>query len=223
MASATTRRPFVLESRPATRLLLGIIGTSLLLGSMLTPWWTRGLTTTYNDANPRPQGFPVEGFYASYGPFSTPGSFSGFSTDAGRATAVAVLGIALSICIACVLVYHGLRIGRALGRVETSPDVPTRFAIAATLLGSFAVLWAALFLPLLGPNPGWLYGTEGQSSGPIGPSQFVEGVRYANVGMFLGLLGAVAYPVYLWIEAATERRAAASLNVTLDEPAGVAA
>lgn len=211
-----TPRTLLFHPSQTTRLLVGIFGTVLLAAAMVSPWWTRGLTVQFNAQNPRPPGMIAEGFYASYGPYSIPGTFSGFSTDAGRATAVAILGAAMTMCIVCVLAVNLLRILRAQDRINTSDDVPVRLAITAALFGTFAVLWAAFFLPLLGPNPGWLYGTEGavnaQNFGTA--AQFFETTRYANVGFFLGIAGAVIYPALLWIEAHTERTARQTVSIS---------
>lgn len=222
---ANLPRNLTLTSKQSTRLLVGLLGTILLTAAMVAPWWTRGLTETFSDQNPRQPGQIGEGLYASYGPYQVPGSFSGFSTDAGRATATTILGIAMTTCIVLVVLVNAIRVLRAQNRIETTDDVPVRLAIFATLAGTFAVLWGAFFLPLLGPNPGWLYGTEGAvTSQTFGSSaQFFETARYANVGFFLAIVGAVLYPAMLWIEAHTERTARASLNVTLDNDATIAA
>ena len=80
------------------------------------------------------------------------------------------------------------------------------------------MLWGAFFLPLLGPNPGWLYGEEGQfPEGFDGDEGVVESTRFANVGFFLGIVGAVGYPAVLWFDAARTRALAwgeASMGAT---------
>lgn len=194
--------------RDVNRLVLVLVGATLLFAAMITPWWTRGITVDWDEQdNPRPVGPAYEGLYVQYRPFATPGSIGGFSTDGARETATAVLGISLVLCSLFATATTALRLAMRFGKLETDHDLPVRFGITATLLGVFAVLWGAFFLPLLGPNPGWLYGDEADfdpSQLPDGTS-FVESVRYANVGFFLGILGAVAYPAALWFDAARVR------------------
>lgn len=190
----------------AGRLMLSLLGSVLLFSAMLTPWWTRGVTLDFNAENPRAvQTVAVEGGYAHYGPFSTPGSIVGISTDGYREIAVAILGVAMLLVIGFVGMMHVLRYLHAAGRIDLEPSVPVRLAMAATLSGVFAVLWAALFLPLLGPNPGWMYGTE-VAAAQMG--EFTEAARFANVGWFLGIAGGVLYPAALWVNAALDRNAA---------------
>lgn len=200
-----------LTARDTSRLFIALVGAVVLSASLVTPWWTRGLTIDWDeDDNPRPIGTPAEGFYVQYRPYSTPGGFAGLSTDAGRETATAVLGIALTLCAAFAAAAGALRVGKRLGWLDVSDDAPVRFAIGAFIVGTFAVLWGAFFLPLLGPNPGWLYGEEAQVSpeetfdGGDGAT-FIEDVRYANVGFFLGIVGGVAFPAFLWYDAAQAR------------------
>lgn len=208
--SSPSGKKVELTARDTTRLFIVLVGAVVLSASLITPWWTRGVTVDWDeDDNPRPAGAPTEGFYVQYKPYMTPASPAGFSTDAGRETATAVLGIALTLCAAFVAAAGGLRLGKRLGWIEVGDDAPVRFAIGAFIVGTFAVLWGAFFLPLLGPNPGWLYGEEAQMSeeeafGEEGAS-FIEDVRYANVGFFLGIVGGVAFPAFLWYDAAQAR------------------
>ncbi len=195
-------------SRQSTRLMLVILGAAVLSASLVTPWWTRGFTEDFNDNNPRPEGMGAEGFSFNYRPFGTPGGIAGFSTDAGRETATAVLGISLTVCMLFAAAVGVLRLGMHLGWIETNHDAPVRFAIMAFIVGVFAVIWGAFFLPLLGPNPGMLYGEEGEDQGVdffTGDQDFTEASRYANVGFFLGIVGAVGFPAYLWFDAARTR------------------
>lgn len=215
--SATSNvEPLPMGSRQATRLMLVLVGAAVLSASLVTPWWTRGVTEDFNDDNPRPEGAAVEGFYVQYRPYMTPASPAGFSTDAGRETATAVLGIALTVCSLFVAAIGVLRLGMHFGWIETNHDVPVRLAIVAFIVGIFAVIWGAFFLPLLGPNPGMLYGNEGTDSGNdffTGSEQdFTESTRYANVGFFLGIVGAVGFPAYLWADAARTRALSGTTN-----------
>lgn len=146
----------------------------------------------------------AEGIYFNYGPFTTPG-FQGTSFDAGREAAVAVLGIALLTCSLLCATVVALRWLTATGRVGPNPHVPVRLAIAAFLAGLVAVLWGAFFLPLAGDNPGMLYGDEDPQSLSDDTEGILETTRYANVGFFLGIAGAIGFPAYLWIDAARAR------------------
>lgn len=193
--------------RDANRLTFILVGATLLLAATITPWWTRGFTYDFSDDQPRPFGEVYEGAYVQYRPFATPGSLAGFSTDGQRETATAVLGIALVLCGLFAWATTGLRLAMRFGRLETDHDLPVRFAMTAFLLGLFAVLWGAFFLPLLGPNPGMLYGNEGEIPEGFDADDFnfVESTRFANVGFFLGIAGAVGYPAVLWFDAARTR------------------
>lgn len=205
----------------AFRVGLVLIGIALIVAAMVSPWWTRGLSFEYGDGSDgEPATFeergPPERFIpgldqaaVSYGPFSTPGA-GGFTTDASRATAVAVLGIATLLAGLMASASVSSRLLMRVGRIEVDHDAPVRFAIAAFLLGVFAIVWAGLFLPLLGQNPGWLYGTEINVEAAFGASdaRWIEDVRYANVGFFLGILAFVAYPAWLWSDAALARSVA---------------
>ncbi|HLF16913.1 MAG TPA: hypothetical protein VI796_05745 [Candidatus Thermoplasmatota archaeon] len=203
---------FHLDSRGVTRLFI-VLACGVILGaSLITPWWTRGFNINWDeDQNPRPAEAPVEGLYVNYRPYATPGSAGGFSTDAGRETATAILGISLTLCALFVVAASVLRVAMRMGWVETNHDTPVRFAIGAFVVGLFAVLWGAFFLPLLGPNPGMLYGGESdQTVQDFGEEDFafVESTRYANVGFFLGIVGAVGFPAFLWADAVRERNEA---------------
>lgn len=214
-ARATARpepRKPALGRRDVNRIMLVLVGGALLGAALITPWWTRGLTYDWDEQdNPRPVGGMYEGAYVQYRPFATPGSLAGFSTDGSRETATAVLGVALVICALFAWATSILRIAMRFEWVETNHDLPVRFAIIATILGIFAVVWGAFFLPLLGVNPGWLYGDEAQGGADNSQVQngdgqtIIESTRYANVGFFLGIIGGVAYPAALWFDAARTR------------------
>lgn len=202
----TVRAP-TFGRRDVNRLTFVIVGATLLFAATITPWWTRGVTLDYDEDNPRPYGEVYEGVYVQYRPFATPASLAGFSTDGERETATAILGVALVLCALFASATTALRLAMRFGKLEADHDLPVRFAMIAFILGLFAVLWGAFFLPLLGPNPGWLYGTEGEL-----PDGFDEedlngatATRFANVGFFLGIAGAVAYPAVLWFDAARTR------------------
>lgn len=193
--------------RDVNRLTLILVGATLLFAATITPWWTRGVTYNFNDEIERPFGAVYEGGYVQYRPFATPGSIGGFSTDGQRETATAILGIALVLCALFATATTALRLAMRFNKLETDHDLPVRFAMTATLVGLFAVLWGAFFLPLLGPNPGLLYGNEGEL--PPGADdeelQIIESTRFANIGFFLGIVGAVAYPAVLWFDASRTR------------------
>lgn len=207
--------PTKLTRRDVSRILVVLVGTAILAGAVLSPWWTRGTTLVSSSPgsnnpsgvtdNSRPAG--VEGFYMNYAPFSTPGGISGFSTDSSRAAAVAVLGVSLLLCAAFLAGHHVLRLGIARGSFDVSLDAPVRFAILAFVAGLFAVLWGLFFLPMLGNNPGLMWGNE-YTLGNVGATG-LHATRYANVGFYLGIVGAVLYPAYIWIDANTARNEAA--------------
>lgn len=212
----TTPEAPAFSRRDINRLTLVLVGATLLFAATVTPWWTRGLTMQWDDEeNPRPTGYAYEGFYVQYRPFATPGSLAGFSTDGQRETATAVLGVALVLTGLFATATTVVRTGMRLGKIETDHDAPVRFAIIATILGAFAVLWGAFFLPLLGPDPGWLYGDEGTNTVTTEDGvEFIESARFANVGFFLGILGAVGYPAALWFDAARARALATQGTTT---------
>lgn len=201
-----------------TRVILVLLGATVLVGALLAPWWTRGMNmdeeTLYDAESDDGEdlalevaffGFPVgsEGLYLNYGAFHTPSQGS-ISFDSGRETATAVLGIALVGCLVFCAAAVLVRIAMAAGWIETSDDAPVRLSIVAFILGLFAVLWGAFFLPLAGDNPGWLYGEE-PAEDILAESDIVEATRYANAGFFLGIVGAVGFPAYLWFDAARVR------------------
>ena len=198
--------PLPFGSRQTTRIILVILGTTLLLAAFVTPWWTRGMNVDQNKAEKQGDGGTfgsvpgVEGIYLNYGPFHTPGGL-GFTTDASRETATAVLGIGLLACTLCILTANVLRWLMATGRIQNNYDAPVRLAIVAFVCGVFAVLWGAFFLPLAGANPGMLYGKEYGSNLSQQSNGIVEATRYANAGFFLAIIGAVLYPGYLWADA----------------------
>ncbi|MEK6975951.1 MAG: hypothetical protein AABY18_06380 [Candidatus Thermoplasmatota archaeon] len=211
--------------RDVNRLTLVLVGATLLFAATITPWWTRGITMDYDsEDNPRPFGEAYEGIYVQYRPFATPASLAGFSTDGQRETATAILGVSLVLCGLFASATTALRLGMRFGKVETDHDLPVRFAMTAFILGLFAVLWGAFFLPLLGPNPGWLYGDEGELPEDFdeGDLQGTKATRFANVGFFLGIAGAVGYPAALWFDA-SRTRALAWGDAGLGAPVGTMA
>lgn len=197
-----------LTSRDVTRVVVVLLGITMIVASFFTPWWTRGFSIDWNDSsNPRPTEMAAfEGMYWSYGPFQTPGAGS-VSIDGYREFAAAALGIVLVLSSLFVSAHLALRWGMHTGRIEADDNLPVRFAIAAFWLGLAGFLVAAFLLPVAGPNPGWLYGEEaGASVNFDGDGQtFVEDVRFANAGFFIGLLAFVAYPAWLWADAARTR------------------
>ncbi len=206
MASTKTKSTGLeLTSRDITRVVVVLVGTAIVIAAFLAPWWTRGISIEYNDEeNPR----QIPGFdqpSLSYGPFSTPGA-GGFSADGSREAAVSVLGIGFVLTTGLVTGSLWLRGLARTGRIDVNPDVAVRMTIAAFITGLFTVIWAAFFLPLLGTNPGWLYGQE-LGSGVLDGVDFVEDVRYANAGFFLGIVGLVMYPAFLWADASASRTA----------------
>lgn len=201
--------PASLGRRDVKRIFLIVLGTVILATAIISPWWTRGMTINSTQNRPDSEREPaIEGQYLNYAPFQTPGGVLGVTSDASRAAAVAILGIALVVCLTFTLLQVGLRVGMRLGWLEENRDLPVRFAIAAFVAGTFAVLWGALFLPLLGVNPGFLWGTEYGSANTQGPDPRMEVTRYANAGFYLGVVGAAAYPLLLWLDAAATRNAA---------------
>lgn len=190
------------------RVLLVVVGSAVLFSALVSPWWTRGVNledTPQFPASERPPG--VEGIYANYSPFRTPGAIAGFTTDGSRAMAVAILGLGLVLCQAFAWTHLVIRRGMERGTLEENPDIPVRFAIAAFICGAFAVLWGALMLPLLGNNPGFLWGTEYGSTLVAETDGILSETRYANAGFYLGIVGAMAYPALLWAQAASARNA----------------
>lgn len=203
-------------SRERARLVLTLLGVAILVSAFLAPWWTRGFTIDWDeDDNPRSTFTAgIEGVYHNYGPFRTPSGsqiqgLGGDSVDSGRETAVAILGIGLLACTLFVAANLAVRWMMATGRLETDHSAPVYLAIGAFIAGVFTVLWAAFFLPLAGPGGGMLYGEEPEEGnaddfGFDGDGSF-EVARYANAGFFLGIVGAVGFPAYLWADAARTR------------------
>ena len=203
--------PLPFGATQSTRLMLVLLGAALLVGALVAPWWTRGMNVdeeqlSENDGDMWFVGFwpGSEGIYYNYGAFQTPSNGNGgTSTDAAREPATALLGVGLVLCAAFVVAGVTVRWLMARGTLETSHDAPVRLAICAFVAGLFAVLWGAFFLPMSGDNPGMLYGEE-----PFDDdfeTDVLETTRYANVGFFLGIAGAVLFPAYLWFDAARVR------------------
>lgn len=209
------REPHPLGPGDVARIMTVLVGSAFLFASLVSPWWTRGVTFKPGTAA-RDLHLPgVEGLYANYGPFRTPGSLAGFTTDSSRAAAVSILGVALLLCGAFLAGHHLVRWGRASGRFDVSASAAVRFAMAAFGLGLFAVLWGLFFLPLLGTHPGLLWGGEYH---PDGIDAVFEVNRYANVGFYLGIVGAVAYPGFFWVDAARARASATRPTPAPDLP-----
>lgn len=212
----------------SSRLIFVLLGAVVLFGALVAPWWTRGMNIDEeqlyeNDGDMWFVGFwpGSEGIYYNYGAFQTPSNGNGgISTDAAREPATAILGIGLVLCAAFVVAGVTVRWLMARGTLETSHDAPVRLAICAFVAGLFAVLWGAFFLPLVGDNPGMLYGEE--PAGEDFETDVLETTRYANVGFFLGIAGAVLFPAYLWFDAARVR-ALNAFGWGLDEPAATTA
>ncbi len=203
--------PTTLTKQDLSRIILVVLGLAFLAGALVSPWWTRGVTlhsvcggrsssACDSDAQRPPA---IEGEYLNYAPFRTPGEVVGFTSDASRASAVSVLGIALVVAAAFAVLHVAARIAMRQGWVTLDHDVVVRLAIAAFMAGAFAVLWGALFLPLLGTGPGMMWGTEYGSANFSGGQTTVT--RYANAGFFLAIIGAVGFPAYLWVDASVER------------------
>lgn len=201
--------------RQSTRLIVLLLGLTLLLGALVAPWWTRGMDVDEEkldeatDGDGGSFGFAylvpgAEGLYLNYAPFRTPGQGT-VTYDAGREAATSVLGLGLVAC----LVFAGsallVRWLMVTGRLEENLDAPVRLAIVAFIAGVFAVLWGAFFLPLAGDNPGMLYGDERPSNLGDNSDGILETTRYANVGFFLGIVGAVGFPAYVWLDASRTR------------------
>lgn len=232
--SSPAQVPLPFGSTQSTRLILVLLGATVLLGAFLAPWWTRGMDVDEHklyapvDGEDDGTSFSIlgfwpgtEGIYYNYGAFHTP-SNGGVSSDSGREAAVAVLGIGLALCAAFAAVSLAVRWMMARGVLELSYDAPVRLAICAFVAGIFAVLWGAFFLPLAGDNPGMLYGEEPSHDVFAQTEGILETARYANVGFFLGIVGAVVFPGYLWFDAARVR-ALNSFGWGTTEPAGVPA
>jgi hypothetical protein len=214
-----------LSDRNGARLVLFILGASLMLGAFTAPWWTRGIAfehdCIYDEAKARSSecrttgsptfafdgliGLGQEGVFLNYGVFSVPGA-NGVTTDASRETAVTILGIGAVLCAAFALAGILLRFLVHLGKVEAGADLPTRLAILGFVAGLFTVLWGALFLPLLGSGPGMLWGRE--YNGTLFDSlKFLSDTRYANAGFYFGIAGFVLFPAWLWLDAHRARAA----------------
>jgi hypothetical protein len=221
----------------SSRLIFVLLGATILLGALVAPWWTRGmdideeqLYETDEDGETDADLYSLlllgigpgsEGRYYNYGAFSTPTS-NGMSTDSAREPAVAILGIGLVLCAVFAVAGLVVRWMMARGTLEVSYDAPVRLAIGAFLAGTFAVLWGAFFLPLAGDNPGMLYGEEPSEDAYQVTEGVWETVRYANVGFFLGIAGAVLFPAYLWFDAARVR-ALNAFGWGTDEPTATTA
>lgn len=198
---AAARTPIRLSSQDVTRLVVVLVGLSLVIAAFTLPWWTRGMTLSEDGAA------GMEGQYFNYGPFQTP-SQGGFSTDGSREAAVGVLGVAVALATLLVLGAFVLRAAMRWDRVERNHDRPVRLAIGAFWIGLFAILWAGLVLPAAGTNPGFLYGEEGGSDPDMAQAMADAGVtmtRYANVGFFAGILAFAGLPAYAWLDAARTR------------------
>ncbi|HET6397963.1 MAG TPA: hypothetical protein VFH47_00235, partial [Candidatus Thermoplasmatota archaeon] len=180
---ATT--PLRIDTRTRARIWIMILGSTLVLASFATPWWTRGVNieTPDDEANAI-----VEGMYVHYGPFNTPGSRAGFSTDASRETVTGLLGVLMVASALFVSASFMVRALRASGRIECSADLPVALAITGFALGVAAVLTGILFVPLMGSNPGFMWGTEGSAAARDGLGAAGEFTRYGNAGVFFGIL-----------------------------------
>jgi len=188
------------------RIVAVVLGTSLVIGAFTAPWWTRGMDF---DPVEEETNFPpgMQGQYYHYGPFVTPGDGQ-ISFDASREGVVALLGVlgvaTVGFLVASVLVRWAAR----AGRVGTDSNAPVRLSILAFLTGTAAVLIGGLFVPLLGQDPGFLWGDEdvtGTIAEQQGATEFFETTRYGNAGFFLGILAFVALPAFAWADAATVR------------------
>ncbi len=200
--------PVELHSRDVARLVVVLLGVALVIAAFSSPWWTRGLTLDKEGLEDSEWFFPPgsEGNYYDYGPFQIPASAAG-SSDSGRAAAVAILGVAAVVATLFIAAHLVLRYLSFRDKVAVDSSVPVRLAIAAVLVGAFTILWAGLFLPLAGPNAGFLYGDEPAPSGSFfnndeAPFQVT---RYANAGFFFGIVAFVAFPAYLWVDASASR------------------
>jgi hypothetical protein len=153
-------------------------------------------------------------------PFQTPGAGT-VTTDASRAAAVAVLGIGFLISALFASASVTSRLLMKTGRLEHNPGIAATFAMVSFVAGVFTIVWAAFFLPLLGNNPGWLYGSELPTAVANSmPPGWAE-TRYANAGFFLGILGTIAYPAYLWADA-NRARNELTTGAPVSKSAGVA-
>lgn len=214
---AANKQPFVINQKDVTHLVVVAVATVLLVTAMFAPWWTRGYTIDHgSDATPEqkamegPSGF-IDTITVSYYPFVTP-SFGPFQFDSIREIAVTVTGIALVLCAVFVMAHNLTRWGIRTGRINASPGLPIKFAIASFWLGLIGV-GSVLLWPFLGQNIEGIYSfdqlfpPDGFEGGEDGPVTVIKEAEYLNVGFYVGILGFIAYPAYLWINAASVRQA----------------
>lgn len=229
--------PFAFDAQNSRRLVILLIGLAVIVGAFATPWWTRGITFNHDCTYTNPaassasdcagastsytingQRFTVpggqayspvytgEGQYLNYRPFATP-SVGTFSVDASRDTAVAILGIGAVLATLLMGASTAIRWLADTGRITCNPNLAVRLAIGGFGVGLFTVLWGAFFLPLLGNGPGMLYGDNIKGGLPDQFAPFFTDSRYANAGFFLGIIGFVFLPAYLWADAHAARNA----------------
>lgn len=228
----TATPPFTFDSNATRRLVIILFGIAIVVGAFLTPWWTRGLTLNHDcayadPAAPTPPGCRIngnnngnsnfgfsgtglngaEGVYLNYGIFHTP-TDGLIGTDASRETAAGILGVGALLCVFFVAASQVIRFLAETGRIVCSPNLAVRLAIAGFATGLFTVLWGAFFLPLLGNGPGMLYGNNIPGGIPAPFDRIIQDSRYANAGFFLGIVGFVFVPAYLWADAHAARREA---------------
>jgi hypothetical protein len=188
-------------------LTIAAVGALLIVTAFTTSWWTRGYTVEHGDDASAGDDFPafLDTLTVSYGPFSTP-SFGPFQFDSVREVAVTVTGIAVALAAIFATASMAVRWGVSRGRVDADDGVAVKLAIASVWLGLFGVLFVLLW-PFIGVNGDGYYSSE-EVFGGDGSAMLVENKEFLNVGFYVGILGFVAYPAYLWYAAHAAREQA---------------
>ncbi len=195
-----------LDGADVRHLIIAAVATIIIATSMFTPWWTRGYTVEYEDGATPGDEFPVfvDTLTVSYYPFSTP-NYGPFQFDSVREAAVTITGIAVAVAGALIVAHNLVRAGVRTGRVAVDPGVPVKLAIAAFLIGAFGVLFALLW-PFMGVNGDGIFSADTVEGGGD-DVWLVEDRSFLNAGFFLGVVGFMLYPAYLWVDAHLNRAA----------------
>ena len=131
--------------------------------------------------------------------------------------AVTVTGIAVALCAVFAAASNIVRWGIARGRIDADDGMPVKLAIVALWFGLFGVLFVLLW-PYIGINGEGYYASQTVFEDGSGDGQvlLVQDREFLNVGFYVGILGFVAYPAYLWADAHAAREAK---NATTGAPA----
>ncbi len=211
-----------LDNSDIRHLAIVVVASVILLSSLITPWWTRGYTIDYADDQPDTDTAPVfvDTFTVSYYPFQTP-AFGPFQFDSVREAAVTITGIAIALSALLALGHNLVRWGIRTGRVDTDLGVPVKLAIASFLVGAFGVLFALLW-PFMGINSDGIFSADAVFGGDAPDGVLVEDQSFLNAGFFLGILGFMMYPAYLWVDAHLNRAARVGVQSVTPEGQPVA-